>query len=574
MTGLAATLERTRETTIELRRQRKAIKLAKPRVFIYKNNPDGSSAGLMYEGRLHINELTDYEFPRQDNISSAGHFQVRASHHLAKFIQTVPNNPEECKNIVIRVDMYGGKFRWSGLMHHWTVETTDGVDLLTANWNDDLQFLQFMLGPPNPLLPIPLFQFPRDFLIFAPSRWAVSVFIWLQIVRLEGHPFTLPDDPFDFSQYFDIFNPKDWQVHIKCPSFLEDSSLWTVIGSRMNTVDSVIADALEDGQLSIIYRRYFTDEGEQVSGLFDNDIANGALVFEIEDRSGFVLGSGTFFGGTAVGGLARSLLQWTDGFVQDTLVLFQDNETLYPDEYFQSSWLASLAQAPAHCLRDSHWNDLQSKVTHSPATAVSVIVGGDNPVADAIAQLIIQSVGNLIGYFLLGGFDSLGDIASDIIMPFLVGTILAWLEWKNFTRATSLGWVHLHEIYQQGAENNVWSLAGLAAWRGGFKATDSETNHTMVVGSHTWFIPGLHGDIGDRLASTSGALRRNAGINLLFVNQMKQMNLRKAGGNEGTHEFLMALGENKAAMSTGERTARTLKFALDKIHDIGVRIVS
>ena len=571
MAGLAAVLERTREETIELRRQRRAIKQAKPQIYIYKNNPDGS-AGLIHQGRMNVRECTNYEFAQKDNVSAGGYFECRAAHHLARYIATIPNDPEECKNVVIRVDMYGGRWRWSGLMHHWSVDTRDGVDYLRADFIDDLQFLQFMLGPPNPLLPIPIFQFPRDFFMFAPSRWAISVFIMMQIVRLEGHPYTLPDDPFDLEQYFDILNWGDWQVHIKCPSFFNDTSLWTVIASRMNTVDSVIADALDDAQLSIVYRRIFTDEGEMVTGLLDNDVANGALVFEIVDRSGINLGEGTFFGGTVFSGLARTGLQYLDGFVEDTMVMIDDDPTLYPDEYWQSSWMATLAQAPAHTLRDSHMMDLKSKVTHSPATAVSVIVGGDNPVADAIAQLIIQATGNLIGYFLLGGFDSLGDIASDIIMPFLVGTILAWLEWKNFTRATKLGWVHLHEIYQSGAENNAWSLAGVAAHRGGFKATDAETNHTLVVGGQSWFIPGLHGSIGDRIASTSGALRRNANLNLLFVNQIKEMTLRSSGG--GSHEFLMALGQNKAAMSTGERSARVIKLALDKLHDIGVRLVS
>lgn len=570
MSALAATLERTRAETAELRRQRRALKTARTEVRIYKNNPDGS-AGLLFVGRLDIREATKHSFPQRDNIMSSGSFETRASHHIAKFIASIPNDPEECKNVVIRVDRYGGLWRWTGVMHHWDVETRDGVDYLSATFNDDLQFLQFMLGPPNPALPLPIFQFPRDFFIFAPSRWAISVFILLQIIRLEGHPYTLPDDPFDPAQWFDIINWGDWQVHIKCPSFLEDNSLWTVIASRMNTVDSVIADALDDGQLSIVYRRIFTDEGEMVTGLLDNNVANGALVFEIVDRSGFTLPGGTFFSGTVFGGAVRTGLQFLTGFIEDSLVMINDDPTLTPDAYWGTSWMGTLAQRPAHCLRDSRYMDLQARVTHSPATAVSVVVGGDNPVANAIAQLIIQATGNLIGYFLLGGFDSLGDIAADIIMPFLVGTILAWLEWKNFGRATKLGWVHLHEIYQSGAEQNAWSLSGVVAWRGGFKATDAETSHTMVIGENTWFIPGLHGSIGDRIMSTSGALRRNAGIHLLFINQMKEMSLV---GEGGVDQFVIKVGENKAAMSVGERTARVLKLALDKLHDIGFRLTA
>src|ERR1700756_2149014 len=103
MTVLADTLVQTRVTCTELRRQRKALQRAKTQIYIYKNNHDGTP-GLIFQGRLHIRECTRYQFPQRDNVSSAGFFELRASHFLSKFIMTVPNDPEECKNIVIRVD--------------------------------------------------------------------------------------------------------------------------------------------------------------------------------------------------------------------------------------------------------------------------------------------------------------------------------------------------------------------------------------------------------------------------------------------------------------------------------------
>jgi hypothetical protein len=223
-------------------------------------------------------------------------------------------------------------------------------------------------------------------------------------------------------------------------------------------------------------------------------------------------------------------------------------------------------------LHDSWWNDLQTEINYSPATATQVIVGGDNPTADAIAKLIIESIGNLIGYFLLVGFDSLGTIVADVVMPFLVGTILAWDQFENGARATQLGWVHLWEIFQQGADNNSWSLAALATARGGMKATETQTSHTMVIDESTWLIPGVHIELGDRMSSTAGVLQRNAGINLLFVNQVEEQKL--SGDETGKSQFVMKVGQNKASLSQGERNARQLKFALDKLQDIGVRLIS
>lgn len=572
-----ATLTQTRRRTDEIRRRRKALQRAQTEISIYTNNPDGTP-GLVYRGHIDVNEAP-HDFPDKKNVSSAGWFTVRGTHFLAKLIARIPNDPEECKQVVVRVQRYGGLWQWTGMMHHWKVFTKDGVDYLTATFNDDKQVAQFTLGPPNPLLPIPAFQGPRDWFEFGPGNWCCSSFFWLNAVRNQVGEATLaaltvPADPGDIGGWadgvIDALDLGSWQVHVKVPSFAADSSLWTFIGSRMNTVDSVISDALDDGQLVLRYRRYFTAEGETVTGLLDNNIANGALVFWIDDESGFGP-NGSFFGGGAVGGLTRSLITWTAGGLEDTMSLIADNQSLYADEYWQSGFMGQFASAPTVGLDDSWFHDLQSEVTYSTATASKVIVGGDNPTADAIAKLIIESIGNLVGYFLLFGFDSLGDITADIVMPFIVGTILAWDEWTNVPRKTNLGWVHLWEIYQQGAENNNWSLSAVVAMRGGFKSTEAKTAHTMILDESSWFIPGLHATTGDRLWSTAGALAR-MGIDIRFVNQIEEMSL--AGDENGYSRFLVKCGQNKASMSRGERDANLLKKVLNKVQDLGVRLIS
>lgn len=563
--------EEARASIKEHRRRKKAMKLAMPKVRLWVNPPEGETAdGMLYLGQVDLGDCAQYEFPWKNNKASKATMAVRTEHYIAKKIASIPNDPNMCKNVIITVDMYGGTLRWSGLMANWTVNEIEGTDYITATFNDDLQFLDFMLAPPNPALPLPLFQFPRVHFLFGPTRWCVATLILEQIIRLEGHPWTLPDDPFDFEQWFDIINWGGWQIHIKGVSFLFDDSLWTLLASRMDTVTSVIEDAMDDAQLSLVYRRVLTVDGENASGLLFNDVKNGALVLEIVDRSGWTLPAGTFFEGTAVAGFFRSVLTWGSGFIEDTVTSVSTTDALYPDEYYQGSWMSTLAAAPGIVLRDSPFLDLQSKVDHAPPTAVSVVVGGNNPTADAIARLIIEAVGNLLGYFLLAGFDSLGDMAADIIMPFLTGTILAWDEWKNFARADAMGWIHLHEIFQQGGDNNAWSLAALAALRGGFKATGTQTTHTMIVGDDAWAIPGLHFNIGDRVGSTSGALQR-LGIDLIFINQVEEMTL---SGEFRDKKFLVQCGKNKVGASMGERFAKLMRKAMDQLQNVGVHLIS
>ena len=573
-----ADLDIARPVIKEHRRRKRALKLAMPKVRIWINpgapilgiTGDSPGDGLLYLGQVDLRDCEEYEFPWKNNEPSSGSFRLRSEHYIAKKIAQIPNDPNTCKNVIITVDMYGGTLRWSGLMHDWGVKTEESTDYITANFNDDLQFLDFMLAPPNPALPLPIFQFPRVHFLFGPTRWCIATLILEQLIRIEGHPWTLPDDPFDLEQWLDILDWSTWQVHIKGVDFLFDDSLWTLIASRMDTVTSAIADALDDAQLSIVYRRIITYDGERTSGLIFNDVLNGALVIEIVDRSGWTLPEGTFFEGTAVAGFFRSILTWGSGFIEDSLTAVTTTDELYPDEYYQTSWMSTMAAAPGVIVRDSHYTDLQSVVAHSPPTAVSVVVGGNNPTADAVARLIIEAVGNLLGYFLLAGFDSLGDMAADIIMPFLTGTILAWDEWKNFTRATAMGWVHLMEIFQQGGDNNAWSLAALAALRGGFKATGTQTSHQFVIGDDMWCIPGLHFNIGDRIGSTSGALQR-VGIDMVFVNQVEEMTLK---GNGVDRSFTVRCGKSKAVMSQGERFANLLAKALSQLQNVGVHLIS
>lgn len=456
------------------------------------------------------------------------------------------------------------------MMHHWTAETIDGVDWITAHFNDDLAFLQHVLVPPNPALPIPVFQFPRDLFLVCPSAWGASVVTQMQFVRQFANVWTMSDDPFDLGSYAEGYDTRTWQAHIKCGSFGGDPSLWGIFAARMNSLDSVIADPLDDAQLSMTYRRIFTAEGETVTGLFNNDIANGALVFEVVDRSGFSRETGTYLSGNAAQGFLRTGIVWTSDLLEGFREFMEDDQSYTPDEYHQSGWIGTKAVKPAHTIRDSYVNNLNAKVSYSPAGPSQIVIGGDNPTADALAQVLIASVGNLLGYFLLLGFDSAGDIAADIIMPFLVGTIAAWAQFELPQRATNLGWAHLLEVYVSGAEQNVWSLSSLATARGGVNQTDDETSNTLVIDDSTWFIPGLHGDVGDRVGSTAGVIER-MGIDIQFVNQIKEMTLE--GDESGKSEFLVKLGQNQAAMSRGERNARMLKTALDRIADIGVHLV-
>ncbi len=542
-------------------------------ITFYRNQEDGSE-GLEYYGRVAYQDTIRASFPFKKNISAQGVMELRFDHYISEWMRSIPNDPNHKKNIIIRVDFFGGKLRWTGLLHHHAVKTRDGMRYMEFTFNDDLQFLQFLLGPPNPALPIPVFQFPRVLPIIGPAKWACSIMVLLNLIRQQGNLWQLPDDPFDPESWDDGIDWADWQVHIKCnPLALDDSSLWTVLATRMNPIDAVLADALEDGQLTLRWRRIFTDEGERENVMFVDPerMANGALVFELVDDSGYYSPlTGTFLEGTIIDGMVRSAVQYIGGFVEDTGAAMTDDESLYPDEYFGPGFLGTLAPAPWLVIRDTSWTPVETaEFTWAPATAGSVIVGGDNPAADAIARMVIQTGASLLGYFLLGGFSGLGSIVADLVMPFLVGTIAAWLEWKNVSRVQNLGWVHLWELYQQGAESNSWSLSALAALRGGFLASRSETSHTLSLHGNSWIVPGHHFGIGSRVGTTCRGYP-----NLIRVAQVEELIPSFDNANDDPLNFQIKVGQNKASLSSGERMSRLTKKALDAVSNLGVKLVA
>jgi hypothetical protein len=499
--------------------------------------------------------------------------QIRDDHYVAEFLKKLPNDKSYKKNVLITVDFYGGKKRWSGLLDKWNIRTRDSIKYFEMTFNDDLTYLQYLLAPPNPLLPIPVFQFPRIFALSGPAKWCVSTTILLNVLRNEGNWWTLPDDPFDIDSWLDPFQWDKFQVYVKAEPFpWDDSSLWGFISSRMNPVDSVIADLLDDAQLTITYRRILTDDGETSDIPGVPVVQNGALVFEVVDNSeAHAIPDGTFLSGTVVDGMIRSVVEYTAGFIEDTWTTMSEDSDLNPDEYYQAGWLATMAKKPWLVIRDNEWTPIESSdMSWGPSKNVSVVVGGDNPAADAIAKLIIETVGNLIGYVLLLGFTSAGTIASELIMPFLVGTIAAWLHWKNTGRATELGWMHYWEVYQQGAENNAWSVSSMSALRGGFLQGKSETTHLLAL-HDSWAIPGIHFNEGHRIGSTVNS----KGVqDIIWVNQVEEMT--PAWDNSGDvqpYAWEIRAGKSNRNMTVGERLARISKKFIEGLNNVGVNII-
>lgn len=559
-----------------LKSQRRNAWRAKPYVRVWANPPQSSGHnGLVLRGVASDSLEGNFKFTRRE--VSTGTLKLRLDHFLAKWMISIPNDPEAKKNVVITVDHMGGKLRWSGLLHNWQVKKDGrGVYYFEATFIDDRQYLQYLLGAPNPALPIPLFQFPRVLPGFGPTKWIASMFILINLMRVNGNWWNLPDDPFDWGSWTSGFDMTKWQAHVVAPKLLHDSSLWGLIATRMDTLESVIQENLDMAQLTLEYRRIITDDGETAAeyGLSHvGSVLNGALVLKIVDNSGFYNPDGTAFSGGLFSGLTRSVMEFGAGFVEEYIgPALTDDESLIPDQYYQSNKWLPKPEWPWIILRDSKWSQIDTaSIGWSPAGPVAACVGGDNPYADQMIQLAIQAVGNILGYFALGGFSSAGDIAATVIMPFLQGTVLAWLYWKNTQRATQLGWAHLYETRGGGGDQNAWSLSSFAALTGAFAATKSTSSHVLTMNGSGPVYPGIHFLPGHRIGSTAEKIIPG----FMHVDAVESIGLQwNYVGDDRGHKYDLQVGRNEAAMPFAEKFAKLYSRSLDVISQLGVRMIS
>lgn len=557
----------------QIRQTRVAWRQAAPMVRLWTNPPDGGEdAGLLLVGVASDNVSGSWPWKNKVNDPSTGTLRLRIDHYLAKWLISIPENPDIKDNCVITVDHMGGYIRWSGLLKNWkVVKDSQGIRYLDAVFIDDLQYLQYLLGPPNPILPIDLFQWPRTFPLFGPAKWAISLLILLQLIRLNGNLWNLPEDPFDVDSWDALFDWSSWQVFINADPFdLDDSSMWVFLATRMQRIDATIADAMDDAQLTMTYRRILTIDGETCPVPGVSTCRNGALVLTVVDNSGIYAPAGTGTLGALATGFLTTVTEFLAGGIETIESFTSDNEALQPDEYYTAGYYGTVPSHPWVCVVDGPWTSIEtSELTWSPATAVSVIVGGDDPLADQLAQLALEAVGAAISFFLFAGLVDLTSIADTIVYPFIEGCILAWLQYTNNSRAVDLGWVHLYEIFGTGAEANVWSLSSIVAFAGAFMHTESETAHTFTMGGSDRYLPGVDFAIGDRIGSTDIEVQ-----NIVFIDQVAQMVLSWDYSADRPHDYEIQVGEAKAKLTQFERMGRMLSLMNTTMTNIGVHLLS
>lgn len=400
--------------------------------------------------------------------------------------------------------------RWSGrVINVKTVTEATGDQQVEVSALHDYAKLKELLVWSNPFLPAEV-QFPKAWMLFGPSRWAVTATLFVNLLRKNNSLWMLPDDPLDLGQWFDL-DMSNWSMAVKPVKFGDDSSLSSVVSSRFKYFHDCVKDVCADAELAITCRRYLDGDPQPIEG---KTLRNGCLVFDVEDKSGW--GKQTAFGGSLITGLARAYRRMgSDGLTEGVDYVPRVEQ---PDEYFRPGLRGSLPEAPWVVLEHGDRTGVDaSEYEYFPPGPSQFVTGGSSmPGVNEALKATIIGLGGVVGS--LFNQSQLGSVAEAVLEPLYSDVFAAFMAHKYHDRIREQGWDFPFEHWVDGSDK-AYTLSALTALRKAKHETREKHAVTVKMQSGAPYFVGSDFFIGDRVAVHALGMRKD----MLFVEQVEEL---------------------------------------------------
>ena len=465
----------------------------------------------------------------------------------------------EGRNVFITVDYCGA--RWSGIMDKYAVEQRDDGDrVLVVDFMHDHEYTKWISLWSNPFLPA-AFQFPRAFVLAGPVTWVLKTALLANIAREHNPLITWPDDPLDFGDYVTAFDQSNWHVVVKPTTFYEAAQsgvVWGVLISRWATFHDAANIMLEDAELSVRCDRYLTGDPEPWPGA---NLRNGTLVIDIVDKSGIYVG--TSAGGSVLDGLARTVVEFADDFIDSSIDVIADAET--PGDYFLPGNKYTDPVKPYVVFQEGDSSPIQSSgFINSPSKGVQVNIGGHSmPGVNEVISASIQATFDIVGSLVQIG--SLGGTVDTLLAPLYEDTILAWWSVKSPQRAQNSGWDRLFEYFQDGSDR-AYTIAALMVLRAGFWATKTQISWKVQTADGRPFIVGDRGQ-GHFFLDDRVGLRLAASPEI-YMDRCRKIDL--AWDADNPPEWQLTIGDDRIFQDPAQRALGRIEVLIAGLRDLGV----
>lgn len=451
-----------------------------------------------------------HEFEFLNNDAGTATLVLPIDHWFAEQVMSPVDWPT--KSLYLTFDRDGS--RWSGRVTTFKVVVdARGDQQVEIYCTHDYIKLKELLVWSNPFLPAEV-QFPKAWVLFGPSRWAVSTTLFVNLLRKNNSLWMLPDDPLDLAQWFDL-DMSNWSMAVKPVKLGEDTSLSTVLSSRFKTFHDCVEPTLADAQLTIDCRRFLEGDPQPIEG---KTLRHGCLVFEVLDQSGW--NKQTSFFGNMKNGLTRVTRRiGSDGLTEgEDYVPRVDNPAEYDDEGFKGS----LPEAPWVVLE--HGVDTGIEATefeYTPPGPSQFVTGGSSmPGVNEALKASIIGLGGFLGSFIRQS--QAGSVADALLEPLYSDVFAAFMAHKHHKRIDEQGWDYPFEYWVDGSDK-AYTLSALSALRKAKEETRERfaCEVRMNNGAPYWVGPRGYGDffLGDRVAVHALGMPEDQ----LFVEQVQSL---------------------------------------------------
>ncbi len=430
----------------------------------------------LYDGHQRLQHvcLDPFEATVEDNENSPAAISVTvpADHPAGQWLMDEAGRVARGEGVNVHIEYRIGGTRVSGRVDPETGVTSErldtGEDVVRADALGEYKNLQMIRVWSNPFLPF-VFQFPRLWILAGPAIWVLKTSLFVNLLRMYGSLWQLPDDPLNPMTWLDGLDMSTWDIVIKPTTLLEDmaaGTVWCVAASRFKSWADMSALILEDAELTVTTTRWRTGDPEPWPGA---QVKDGALIVDIVDNSRHREGRPS--GGTIFDGLTRTIRESVGDLIEDVETAFAGG----PSSEVADLWRSVLCTAPGwptvHITADG---DSRPTVVRKPPGAGTLTMGGQSaPGINEGISATFQAVGdavtsniNIGGY----GIGPQGGAIDALLKPLYTDTVLAWLSVKLHARKSRLGSSHYLEDFIE-LPGKSYTISALAALRAGERAT-------------------------------------------------------------------------------------------------------
>lgn len=491
----------------------------------------------------------------QDIVNDAGEGRVSmlGDHPVARWMA---DEVEEAEDVHLRVVQGGNE--WCGKAQTIVEEMNeDGTETVTWNGLHDFQHAKKVYCYPNPWAPIAA-MWPKIYIWYGPAETGVLQLLHVNLIR-RYQPGFIPDAD-NFSQASYARMDVDGWAQIVDPRGLgiwNDTSLHTVIVTRMGQFHEIVKPILEDAGKRLVAKRWFPGQPQPFPEW--TTLALPTLIWSIEDMGGVRGPTGSLIDGFIQ--LVRSIGE--DGLTETTEAVPYDP----PIEYRESGRWGTIVGAPSVVFyRAQRWTKIEGsgqvgvrrwKRTVHKALGSAILTGGKSPgwVNSGIKMLVNAALGWIGMIFMNPGLTLglLDDQVEDVI--------LAFARFRFTDREERMGRDSYGEVWETSGSTG-FSLSTIAALRTGRNATRPYTSYELEIANAAPYILGRHFDLGSPVSAEIGRTGR------LYTDHLRAKTIEFDADNASVG---LSIGVDSEEKSPAARLGRLLESVKQVTQNLAVQ---